>query len=197
MKLLEKVKKFNYLLPIMYFIIGLTMVIFPKTVTDIINYLIGGLLILFGINYIMIYLNNNKISTFSKYSLTIGIIPIICGVFLICNKVVIMSVIPFIAGMIILMDSFEKLKHAIDLKKLNYNEWWVELIVSVLFIVFGIVIILNPFEVTETLIRILGIFFLVDCFIDVWTLFSYEKISIKTQNDTKIVVIDEKSSKNN
>lgn len=197
MKIIEKVKNFNYLLPITYFVFGLIMVIFPKTVTDVINYLVGGLLILFGINYIIIYLNNNKITKYSKYSLTIGIVPIICGVFLICNKVVIMSIIPFVAGMIILMDSFEKMKHAIDLKKLSYDQWWVELVTSVLFIVFGIIIILNPFEVTEMLIRILGIFFLVDCFIDVWTIFSYEKISIKTQNDAKIVVIDEKSSKNN
>lgn len=192
MKVIEKVKTFNYFLPIVYFILGLLMVIFPGTVNDIINYIIGGLLMLFGIDYIVRYLSNNKVTTYSKYSLTVGIVPIICGVFLICNPEVLVSIIPFVAGMIILMDAFEKLKHAIDLKKMKYDEWWVDLVVSILFIVFGIVVIMNPFDAAKLLIRILGIFFLIDCFIDVWTNFSYEKIKIKNGEDKKIVVIDEK-----
>ena len=192
MKVIEKVKGFNYFLPIVYFILGLLMVIFPGTVNDIINYIIGGLLMLFGIDYIVRYLSNNKVTTYSKYSLTVGIVPIICGVFLICNPEVLVSIIPFVAGMIILMDAFEKLKHAIDLKKMKYDEWWVDLIVAILFIVFGIIVIMNPFDAAKLLIRILGIFFLVDCFIDVWTNFSYEKIKIKNGEDKKIVVIDEK-----
>lgn len=192
MKVIEKVKGFNYFLPIVYFILGLLMVIFPGTVNDIINYIIGGLLMLFGIDYIVRYLSNNKVTTYSKYSLIVGIVPIICGVFLICNPEVLVSIIPFVAGMIILMDAFEKLKHAIDLKKMNYDEWWVDLVVAILFIVFGIIVIMNPFDAAKLLIRILGIFFLVDCFIDVWTNFSYEKIKIKNGEDKKIVVIDEK-----
>ena len=192
MKVIEKVKGFNYFLPIVYFILGLLMVIFPGTVNDIINYIIGGLLMLFGIDYIVRYLSNNKVTTYSKYSLTVGIVPIICGVFLICNPEVLVSIIPFVAGMIILMDAFEKLKHAIDLKKMNYDEWWVDLVVAILFIVFGIIVIMNPFDAAKLLIRILGIFFLVDCFIDVLTNFSYEKIKIKNGEDKKIVVIDEK-----
>ncbi len=192
MKVIEKVKGFNYFLPIVYFILGLLMVIFPSTVNDVINYIIGGLLMLFGIDYIVRYLSNNKVTTYSKYSLTVGIVPIICGVFLICNPEVLVSIIPFVAGMIILMDAFEKLKHAIDLKKMKYEEWWVDLIVSLLFMVFGIIVIMNPFDAAKLLIRILGIFFLVDCFIDVWTNFSYEKIKIKNGEDKKIVVIDEK-----
>ena len=192
MKVIEKVKGFNYFLPIVYFILGLLMVIFPGTVNDIINYIIGGLLMLFGIDYIVRYLSNNKVTTYSKYSLTVGIVPIICGVFLICNPEVLVSIIPFVAGMIIFMDAFEKLKHAIDLKKMNYDEWWVDLVVAILFIVFGIIVIMNPFDAAKLLIRILGIFFLVDCFIDVWTNFSYEKIKIKNGEDKKIVVIDEK-----
>lgn len=192
MKVIEKVKTFSYFLPIVYFILGLLMVIFPGTVNDIINYIIGGLLMLFGIDYIVRYLSNNKVTTYSKYSLTVGIVPIICGVFLICNPEVLVSIIPFVAGMIILMDAFEKLKHAIDLKKMKYDEWWVDLVVSILFIVFGIVVIMNPFDAAKLLIRILGIFFLIDCFIDVWTNFSYEKIKIKNGEDKKIVVIDEK-----
>ena len=192
MKIIEKVKCFNYFLPIVYFVLGLLMVIFPETINDIINYIIGGLLMLFGIDYIVRYLSNNKVTTYSKYSLTVGIVPIICGVFLICNPEVLVSIIPFVAGMIILMDAFEKLKHAIDLKKMKYDEWWVDLIVAILFIVFGIIVIMNPFDAAKLLIRILGIFFLVDCFIDVWTNFSYEKIKIKNGEDKKIVVIDEK-----
>ena len=192
MKIIEKVKGFNYFLPILYFVLGLLMVIFPETINDIINYIIGGLLMLFGIDYIVRYLSNNKVTTYSKYSLTVGIVPIICGVFLICNPEVLVSIIPFVAGMIILMDAFEKLKHAIDLKKMKYDEWWVDLIVAILFIVFGIIVIMNPFDAAKLLIRILGIFFLVDCFIDVWTNFSYEKIKIKNGEDKKIVVIDEK-----
>lgn len=185
MKVIEKVKTFSYFLPIVYFILGLLMVIFPGTVNDIINYIIGGLLMLFGIDYIVRYLSNNKVTTYSKYSLTVGIVPIICGVFLICNPEVLVSIIPFVAGMIILMDAFEKLKHAIDLKKMKYDEWWVDLVVSILFIVFGIVVIMNPFDAAKLLIRILGIFFLIDCFIDVWTNFSYEKIKIKNGEDKK------------
>ena len=109
------------------------------------------------------------------------------------NPEVLVSIIPFIAGMIILMDAFEKVKHAIDLKKMNLDEWWIDLIVSMLFIVFGLIVIINPFKTAKLLIRILGIFFLVDCFADVWNNFSYEKIKIRDGKEKEIVVIDEKN----
>lgn len=169
------------------------MIIFPGTINNIINYIIGGLIIIFGLDYIIRYLNNNKVTTYSKYGLTIGIIPVICGIFLICNPEILVSIIPFIAGMIIIMDAIEKIKHAIDLKKLNLEEWWIDLIVAILFMVFGIIIILNPFKTAKLLIRILGIFFLVDCFIDVWNNFSYEKIRIKNGQNKEIIIIDEKN----
>lgn len=193
MKVINKIKNFSYFLPIVYFILGILMIIFPGTINNIINYIIGGLLTLFGLDYIIRYLRNNKVTIYSKYGLIVGIVPIICGVFLICNPNVLASIIPFIAGMIILMDAIEKIKHAIDLKKLNLDEWWIDLIISILFMVFGIVIIINPFKTAKLLIRILGIFFLVDCFIDVWNNFSYEKIKIKEGKTKEIIVIDEKN----
>lgn len=191
MKVLNKIKSFNYFLPIVYFILGLLMVIFPGVITNIINYIIGGLLILFGADYIVRYLGNNKVTSYSKYSLIIGIIPIICGLFLIFNTQILVSIIPFIAGLIILMDAIEKIKHAIDLKKMNLDEWWINLVIAILFMIFGIIIILNPFKTAELLIRILGIFLLVDCFADVWNNFSYEKVEIKKGKD-KVIIIDEK-----
>lgn len=194
MKIINKIKAFSYFLPIVYFLLGLLMIIFPETINNIINYIIGGLIIIFGLDYIIRYINNNKVTTYSKYGLTIGIIPVICGIFLICNPEILVSIIPFIAGMIIIMDAIEKIKHAIDLKKLSLEEWYVDLIVAILFMVFGIIIILNPFKTAKLLIRILGIFFLVDCFIDVWNNFSYEKIKIKNGQNKEIIIIDEKNN---
>lgn len=193
MKILNKVKSYNYFLPIVYFILGLLMVIFPSVISNIINYIIGGLLILFGVDYIIRYLGNNKVTTYSKYSLIIGVVPIICGLFLIFNTQILVSIIPFVAGIVIIMDAIEKLKHAIDLKKMNLDEWWINLVIAILFMIFGIIIIMNPFKTAELLIRILGIFLLVDCFADVWNNFSFEKIKIKDGKIKEIVVIDEKN----
>ena len=63
-----------------------------------------------------------------------------------------------------------------ELKKYGYDKWWAVLVVALLVFVFGIILLLNPFESLIIFIRILGTFLIIDGISSFITSFSYTKI---------------------
>lgn len=185
MDIFKKLKTYTFLVSILYVIMGLIMLLNPKFVCDAVNYIVGILILLYGVIYIVKFLGKNDFNNLSKFNLLAGLLCIVFGVYILLNPTLLLSIIPFAAGMLILLDGFGKLKSALDLKKIGYIKWWVSLIFSLLFIGLGIYMIFQSFKVTELVVRIIGGVLIVDALSDIWTYFCYKKCSKKID---KIVV---------
>ena len=185
MDIFKKLKTYTFLVSILYVIMGLIMLLNPKFVCDAVNYIVGILILLYGVIYIVKFLSKNDFNNLSKFNLLAGLLCIVFGVYILLNPTVLLSIIPFAAGMLILLDGFGKLKSALDLKKIGYIKWWVSLIFSLLFIGLGIYMVFQSFKVTELVVRIIGGVLIVDALSDIWTYFCYKKCSKKID---KIVV---------
>lgn len=185
MEIFKKLKTYTYLISIFYVIMGLIMLLNPKFICDAVNYIVGILILVYGIIYIVKFLSKNDFNNLSKFNLLAGLLCIVFGIYILLNPTVLLSIIPFATGMLVLLDGFGKLKNTLDLKKAGFLKWWINLIISILFIGLGIYMMSQSFKVTELVVRFIGAILIVDAISDVWTYFCYKKCSKKIE---KIIV---------
>ena len=172
--------------PYIYMAIGIFMIISPQTISNFICYLIGGVILLFASNQIFSFVQNK----YSKFKLVLGVLSLLLGSYIILNPESFISFIPFVAGVIIIIDSITKIVQSLDLKKNGYEKWSHITLTSILMFLFGLFLFFNPFDAIEIVIRILGIFLIIDGVCEAITSKAiYEKKIKKTSNkkDDKVI----------
>ena len=107
MNVLKKFKSYYFAVSLLYIIIGLIMLLNPKFICDAVNYIIGSLVMLYGIIYLISLYQKREYELLNKFNFLAGVMCISFGVFLILNSSVLMSLIPFCSGVIIFIDSVE------------------------------------------------------------------------------------------
>ena len=105
METLRKFRASSYAVSIVYIIAGLIMLLNPGFISDAVNYVIGGLVIIYGVIYSITLYQKREIEMYGKFDFLAGIICISFGLFLILNPDTLGSLIPFCTGVIILMDA--------------------------------------------------------------------------------------------
>lgn len=180
MDIFKKMKKMLAVNAILYTVIGIIMIIFPSFVSDFICYLIGVLVSIFGLTMIMNYFSSGY-TAMAKGTLILGIAGVIFGVYILLKPKFFASIIPFMAGLLILVESIDKFKHSFELKKKNYDRWYIIFISAMIIFALAIMLLLNPFESVKLTIRIFGIILLLDSLSDILTIRSYTK-------STKVII---------
>ena len=181
METLKKFKASSYAVSIIYIIVGLIMLLNPSFISDAVNYVIGVLVIVYGLIYSISLYQKREIEMYGKFDFLAGIICISFGLFLILNPDTLGSLIPFCAGVILLMDAVRFVINGIRLKKLNYRSWMVNFIVGLVFLGFSIAIIIKAKEISFLLIRFIGAFLIVDAILDFFTELRFRKNEKKVE----------------
>ena len=181
METLKKFKASSYAVSIIYIIVGLIMLLNPSFISDAVNYVIGVLVIVYGLIYSISLYQKREIEMYGKFDFLAGIICISFGLFLILNPDTLGSLIPFCAGVILLMDAVRFVINGIRLKKLNYRSWMVNFIVGLVFLGFSIAIIIKAKEISFLLIRFIGAFLIVDAILDFFTELRFRKVEKKVE----------------
>lgn len=152
---------------VLFIVIGFILAKNPESAIRTVCYAIGGVTLLFGIIKIFLYLKNKSNGFISFFDLTGGIISCAIGLFLLFSPDTVISIIPFIVGIIIFLNSITKIRQAIELSSAGYNKWWLMLLVALLTASLGALIMFNPFNTVATLVRVIGIIFIIDGIISV------------------------------
>ena len=117
--------------------------------------LIGILLLVSGVASIIKYIiNPNKII---KFELAYGLLSIILGALAIFKPFTIEMLIVVLVGIWLIVSSILKLVIALELRKIKENTWIFDLTVSILVIIIGIMIIVNPFKSSMVLSVYIGV----------------------------------------
>ncbi len=175
MEALKKFKASTYAVSIIYIIIGLIMLLNPSFISDAVNYVIGILVIIYGVIYSISLYQKKELENYGKFDFLAGVICISFGLFLILNPDTLGSLIPFCIGIIIFMDAIRFIINSIRLKKIDYKSWIVNLIVGLVFLVFSIYIIFNAKNISLLLIRFIGGFLIIDALLDFFTETRFKK----------------------
>ena len=191
MEFVKKIKMYTLFISLLYVIMGLIMLLNPKFILDAVNYIVGIMVLVYGVIYIVKFLSNNAINTFSKFNLIAGLLCIVFGIYILLNPTLLSSIIPFAAGILLLVDGIGKLKDSLEFKKAGYIRWWIGLVVAIIFIGSGIFMVINAFKVSELIIRIIGGILIVDAISDIWSYFCYKKYTPKKELKKEIENVKE------
>ena len=157
MKMLKELKWEAILTGVLYILLGVVALVIPETMQKTLGYLIGIVLILAGAVSMICYLLRDARDNYYHNEFVFGLVGIVVGVAVLYKVEVIISLIPFILGILVLFSGCSKLQDAIDLKRLSYGSWVGMLVVAAINIILGIVLICNPFKAAILLFRILGV----------------------------------------
>ena len=192
MKYFVKCIKANYMLPaIIYALLGLLMIIWPETITRIVCYGFGGLLIVYGLVLIISNFSDKEKTKLSGLNTTNGLISAGIGLFFMFKYNILNESIGFVMGLVLIIDAFIKFQKCIDLQKAKFSLWWVVLLLSFMTIGLAVLVFMNPFEITG-LATLVGVCLLLTGISDIWIITRHVKFvtSPDIKNTEEVIVID-------
>lgn len=156
MRTLKEMKWDNLLTALLYIIIGIVLLLFPETTARTLGYLVGGVAVLAGAVSMICYLLRDAHQNYFRNDFVYGLAGIALGCFIFYKVDLIISLIPFILGLLVVISGCSKLQDVIDMKRMGYGNWIFMLILAIANVVFGIVLMCNPFSTAVLLFRLIG-----------------------------------------
>ena len=150
--------------------LGLVLLIWPGTTTRLVCMLLGSVLLAYGGFQTVVCLINKEKTFFSQGMLIFGIVVAVVGLWILLRPEMIIMAVPLIIGVLIIIHGVHNVIQAVDLQREAYDKWWIALLFGVLTVIFGGLLVYNPFEAAEAAIRIIGISLIYDGASDMWIL---------------------------
>ena len=186
--------KLNYSLSaVICVILGIVLLVWPGQSTQVVCMVLGIVLGGFGLIQIILYLATKEKTMVSHSMMMLGVVLAVIGGWIVLKPETIIKAVPMIVGILIVIHGFHNAVQAIDLKKMQYDNWWVALLLSLLTVALGVVLICNPFTIVDTVVRIIGAFLVYDGLSDMWILSRVFKTKKNREKiiDTDAVIVDE------
>ena len=178
---------------IFFIAIGVLLFLSPEGFVEIVSYLIGAFALTFGIINILKYVRNKEMNM-AKFFLTLGIILLAIGLFLIINPTFIGAIIPSVIGVCLIINSVEKLMCLKYVQEKNTEGYMISLISGIVVLVVGIYLLFNPLASTLIVTQIIGVIIIVYSVMDLIEKMRFKgfvkETTKKPEKDVKI--IDEK-----
>lgn len=174
-------------------IIGLVLIIWPGTSTQVVCKVLGAVLLIYGAMQIFMYVLAKERSLYLQGMLVLGVIFAVLGAWILLKPEMIIAAVPVIMGIIIVMHGLHNTAQAIKLKSMNYEKWWLALLLGILTIMLGGVLVYNPFKVVDTVVRVIGAFLIYDGISDIWIISRLfkSKRAMTQVIDAEAVIVDE------
>ena len=133
----------------------------------------------FGVAAVVMYFRNEVKTPYVSTILLSGIVIGALGIYICLNPRTFASFIPLVVGVFMIADAISKLSIALDMKKLEYINWWHMLIISFIVLGCGLLLTFNPFGAITVSIIVIGSVLIVNAISNLYTIYSYSKITIK------------------
>lgn len=139
-KSINKYINLSILMAILFTLCGFILIIWPKTSMDIIYYVLGAFLLIYGTyNFISSFTIN---PIFCLIQMTQSVLAIVLGVLIFLNPDIIERLLPTISGIFFIISGSFKARIAYIIR--NGNSYFMSIITSILMIICGIVLIVYP-----------------------------------------------------
>ena len=184
--MLRKMFTLSIFSSIILIVIGLLLFLKPDGALKTLAYVIGGLILVFGIFGVARFSKSEKKGL--NFDLVYAILSFIAGLIIIVNYETLMSIIPIVLGIWIVINSAIKIQYSFYIKSDNSKKWAATLVMSLITLICGMILLFNPFEIVKTVTRVVGLFIIIYAVIDL-----IESFMLKTKNNVKtaeVVVVD-------
>ncbi|MBQ9123622.1 MAG: DUF308 domain-containing protein [Lachnospiraceae bacterium] len=129
-----------------YIILGIVLLVFPEATAKTFCYVIGISGIVIGVFTILIYLFREVQKNYYRNDFVVGSMEILLGAVVLYKAELIASLIPYILGILVVFSGILKLQTTIDVRRMRLGTELFFLILSLVNIVWGVVLILDPFR---------------------------------------------------
>ena len=150
---------------IITFIIGLVLVFLPDVSNRIVGALIGISCIGSGASSLYNYLKRDGAKLFAL-SIVFAVFYFLLGLILIIYPYKVMSFVTICLGLYLIVKGAMKIDYAFWFKRGSEDSWLVTLVTGILLIVFGILLLVDPFARVLTLTKIAGAFLMINAVMD-------------------------------
>ena len=174
-------------------IVGLVLLIMPNLTNRIIVYGIGAVLVIYGVGRVFRYIRRNADDGMMEHDLSIGLVCIVSGLFMILYCPVVISVLPFLFGLALIFGGAMSIQGAFDVRRFHGDRWTMHLLIGIAFVCAGIAAIRNPFGTASLLTRFVGLCFLI---LGIYTYMENKKVTeLRRQFQGSSDIIDEEDIK--
>ncbi len=176
---------------IIEFILGLFLIIFPIESGEILTIILGAVLTGVGIFNIIAFLMN-KTTTFRQGILS-GVISAALGVAFIMQAETVMNVTSIILGVFVIFEGLTCCKRALIMKRLDFDKWFIPMIIAILACVLGALILIIPEFFGGILIILTGIALVVESVLGIVSIVFIIRLRKRLEdimgNDEKTIVV--------
>lgn len=152
-----------------YLLIGFLMCAWPVGTAGVMCVIAGIAIIVTGIIKAADYFREKDYGLMPRVDFASAAIQVILGILLAARPDVFMSLVPFILGMLVLVNSVFQMQTALELHVLKYGAWWHHLLVSLICGVLAIIMMFDPFGSYRMVAVFMGLGFLAGGAADLWT----------------------------
>lgn len=170
---MEKMRKFKLLYGLVslgYLVLGLILLFYPSFSMVTLCYVFGILTLVYGVFHIVVYFMKDGTTSIFRFDLVIGLIAVAASIWMLVKPAGILKLLPIILGAFVLLSALMKLQYAIDLRKLDYEKWWLVLIFALVCGGLGVMLLFRPFEAAKTMTMVIGGVLALDGVAGIWTM---------------------------
>lgn len=176
----------------LFMILGIVMIVFPKTSLNVLSISISILLILNGI-YLIILEIKMRNRWMPIDTLLTGILAILFGIIMFMYPEMLQIMIPVILGTWFILTSIFKIRLALFLRNIENTPWVLTFVMAILSILCGAILIIDPISSSITITLFSGILIVVYSISDIIDMIVFKKHinSLVKYFKSNIKIIDE------
>lgn len=182
---LKAVKTNSLITALLYSVLGLVLLVWPKLSTDVLCTALGLVLLVCGIVDVVIFLANRDGSLYAASHLTVGVILAAVGIWILLKPDLIAVIIPRIIGILICIHGISNIGDALTLQHNGYDKWATALVLGILTLALGAVLVYDPFDTFALVVRIIGVFLLFDGLSDIWITTRVSRVLKQAKKDVE------------
>ena len=177
---------------VLYLALGVVLLGWPDTTSNIICYAIGAVRRIYGLVSIISFLASREMTAALALQLVVGVVAAALGVFFLTQPRLILSIFPVLMGLFIIIVSLLSVKRAFELRRYRYPKWWAALLLALVAIALGLLILFHPYMAAETAIMVIGVVFLYVGVCDLWAIWKASRAlrEFRKHNPVEVDPID-------
>ena len=153
---------------VVYLVVGLLLVIWPDVARSIIIYAIGAAAVVYGGYRIIDFFSRKENLSGVQIGVALGIACIMFGLFLLFRANVVVSLLATVIGVAVIVDSVLRLQIALNLRLTGERGWIALIVTAFVTLVFGILLLFNPFTAVRVATIVGGASLLADGVFTIW-----------------------------
>ena len=157
-------------------LVGILLVVWPNHSVDLICKILGVAVCVTGVIYILGWLSRRKEGA-PIYFILPGVILIALGLWLVTMPESVVLLIQYLFGAILIFHGVIDLQGAMVLMRCRAPQRGIDLVLSILTVVLGILVIINPFGTFAALIMLIGIALIYDGVSDLYLVWKLSRVA--------------------